>query len=73
MRSGDTPNANESLWVVTCLLCCTALTVVVRIFYSVDRDSSGRITLRKLRRSNLIDAFNCVDEEEDINKVRVHV
>uniref|UniRef100_K3X4R6 EF-hand domain-containing protein n=1 Tax=Globisporangium ultimum (strain ATCC 200006 / CBS 805.95 / DAOM BR144) TaxID=431595 RepID=K3X4R6_GLOUD len=34
-----------------------------------DRDSSGKITLRKLRRSNLIDAFNCVDEEEDINKV----
>ncbi|RLN74573.1 hypothetical protein BBJ28_00015171 [Nothophytophthora sp. Chile5] len=31
--------------------------------------SSGRITLRKLRRSNLISAFNCVDEEEDINKV----
>ncbi|CAH0481175.1 unnamed protein product [Peronospora belbahrii] len=46
-----------------------ALTVVVRIFYSVDRDSSGRITLRKLRRSNLINAFNTVDEEEDINKV----
>lgn len=46
-----------------------ALTVVVRIFYSVDRDSSGKITLRKLRRSNLLDAFNCVDEEEDINKV----
>ncbi|KUF88028.1 hypothetical protein AM588_10003170 [Phytophthora nicotianae] len=45
------------------------LTVVVRIFYSVDRDSSGRITLRKLRRSNLISAFNTVDEEEDINKV----
>ncbi|KAJ8546984.1 hypothetical protein ON010_g11254 [Phytophthora cinnamomi] len=34
-----------------------------------DRDSSGRITLRKLRRSNLISAFNTVDEEEDINKV----
>ncbi|KAG7377855.1 Serine/threonine-protein phosphatase 2A regulatory subunit B'' subunit alpha [Phytophthora pseudosyringae] len=46
-----------------------ALTVVVRIFYSVDRDSSGRVTLRKLRRSNLISAFNTVDEEEDINKV----
>ncbi|EEY68876.1 uncharacterized protein PITG_18973 [Phytophthora infestans T30-4] len=46
-----------------------ALTVVVRIFYSVDRDSSGQLTLRKLRRSNLISAFNAVDEEEDINKV----
>ena len=46
-----------------------AITVVARIFYSVDRDSSGRITLRKLRRSNLIAAFNMVDEEGDINKV----
>ncbi|CCI46044.1 unnamed protein product [Albugo candida] len=42
---------------------------VARIFYSVDRDSSGKITLRKLRRSNLIAAFNLVDEEGDINKV----
>lgn len=49
-----------------------ALTVVVRIFYSVDRDSSGRITLRKLRRSNLLEAFNTVDEEEDINKVNAY-
>ncbi|GLE00694.1 hypothetical protein PINS_up009481 [Pythium insidiosum] len=49
-----------------------ALTVVVRIFYSVDRDSNGKITLRKLRRSNLVDAFNTVDEEEDINKVNAY-
>nr|CCA22536.1 conserved hypothetical protein [Albugo laibachii Nc14] len=49
-----------------------AITVVARIFYSVDRDSSGRITLRKLRRSNLIAAFNMVDEEGDINKVNAY-
>ncbi|TMW64429.1 hypothetical protein Poli38472_013051 [Pythium oligandrum] len=49
-----------------------ALTVVVRIFYSVDRDSSGKITLRKLRRSNLLESFNTVDEEEDINKVNAY-
>lgn len=62
-----------TLWIVVAAASANraALTVVVRIFYSVDRDSSGKITLRKLRRSNLIDAFNCVDEEEDINKVRV--
>lgn len=61
------------LYQMKCLIrgdcCVAALTVVVRIFYSVDRDSSGRITLRKLRRSRLIDSFNIVDEEEDINKV----
>ncbi|EQC28363.1 hypothetical protein SDRG_13910 [Saprolegnia diclina VS20] len=49
-----------------------AATVAVRIFYMVDKDSSGRITLRKLRRSNLVEAFNVVDEEEDINKVNAY-
>ncbi|KAF0688934.1 Aste57867_19538 [Aphanomyces stellatus] len=49
-----------------------AATVAVRIFYMVDKDSSGRITLRKLRRSNLVHAFNVVDEEEDINKVNAY-
>ncbi|CAK4082012.1 unnamed protein product [Aphanomyces euteiches] len=49
-----------------------AATVAVRIFYMVDKDSSGRITLRKLRRSNLVQAFNVVDEEEDINKVNAY-
>ncbi|RHY35868.1 hypothetical protein DYB38_001053 [Aphanomyces astaci] len=49
-----------------------AATVAVRIFYMVDKDSSGRITLRKLRRSNLVHAFNIVDEEEDINKVNAY-
>lgn len=46
-----------------------ALTVIVRIFYSVDRRNCGRISLRELRRSDLVEAFNLVDEEEDINKV----
>jgi hypothetical protein len=49
-----------------------AATVAVRIFYVVDSDSSGRITLRKLRRSNVVDAFNTVDEEDDINKVHAY-
>jgi serine/threonine-protein phosphatase 2A regulatory subunit B'' len=43
--------------------------VVTRIFYSVNRCHSGRITARQIRRSNLLPAFHQVDEEEDINKV----
>jgi serine/threonine-protein phosphatase 2A regulatory subunit B'' len=46
-----------------------ALTVITRIFYSVNRCHSGRITLRQIKRSKLLSAFYQVDEEEDINKV----
>jgi serine/threonine-protein phosphatase 2A regulatory subunit B'' len=46
------------------------LTVVVRIFYYVDKNGDGKISLRELRRSKLVDTFTVVDEEEDINKVR---
>jgi len=44
-------------------------TVITRIFYCVNTSGSGRITERELRRSNLVDSFISVDEEEDINKV----
>eukprot|EP00978_Attheya_sp_CCMP212_P001475 scaffold3123_cov57-Attheya_sp.AAC.3 len=46
-----------------------AVTVVTRIFYTVNRCHSGHITLRQIRRSDLLHAFQQVDEEEDINKV----
>lgn len=46
-----------------------AITVITRIFYSVNRCHSGRITARQIRRSDLLSAFHQVDEEEDINKV----
>ena len=46
-----------------------AVTVITRIFYSVNKCHSGRITERQIRRSNLLAAFHQVDEEEDINKV----
>ena len=46
-------------------------TVIYRIFYSVDRSSTGSISLRELKRSNLLEAMFAVDEEEDINKARV--
>lgn len=44
-------------------------TVISRIFYIVNRARNGRITQRELRRSNLVEVFEMVDEEEDINKV----
>jgi len=46
-----------------------AITVITRIFYSVNICHSGRITSRQIRRSDLLSAFQQVDEEEDINKV----
>jgi serine/threonine-protein phosphatase 2A regulatory subunit B'' len=46
-----------------------AVTVITRIFYSVNKCHSGCITSRQIRRSDLLEAFQLVDEEEDINKV----
>lgn len=46
-----------------------AETVIYRIFYTVNRSGSGQITLRELKRSNLLAAMQLVDVEEDINKV----
>ena len=46
-----------------------AITVITRIFYAVNTCHSGRITSRQVRRSDLLEAFQQVDEEEDINKV----
>ena len=44
-------------------------TVTYRIFYACNTAWNGKMTLRELRRSNLVEAMNHVDEEEDINKV----
>ncbi|TXG66047.1 hypothetical protein EZV62_007322 [Acer yangbiense] len=46
-----------------------AETVIYRIFYYMNRSGNGHLTLRELKRGNLIDAMQHVDEEEDINKV----
>ncbi|XP_047325492.1 serine/threonine protein phosphatase 2A regulatory subunit B''beta-like isoform X2 [Impatiens glandulifera] len=46
-----------------------AETVVYRIFFYVNRSGNGRLTLRELKRSNLIAGMQHADEEEDINKV----
>ncbi|XP_065852314.1 serine/threonine protein phosphatase 2A regulatory subunit B''beta-like [Euphorbia lathyris] len=46
-----------------------AETVIYRIFYYINRSGDGHLTLRELKRGNLIDAMQHADEEEDINKV----
>ena len=40
-----------------------------RIFYSANPTWNGKMSLRELRRSDLMQAMQHVDEEEDINKV----
>ncbi|KAK9059851.1 hypothetical protein SSX86_020555 [Deinandra increscens subsp. villosa] len=46
-----------------------AETVIYRIFYYMNRAGDARLTLRELKRGNLIAAMLHADEEEDINKV----
>ncbi|KAG8070116.1 hypothetical protein GUJ93_ZPchr0006g44876 [Zizania palustris] len=46
-----------------------AETVVYRIFYCLSRIGGGHLTLRELKRGNLLDALRHADDEEDINKV----
>ncbi|KAK1419684.1 hypothetical protein QVD17_28944 [Tagetes erecta] len=46
-----------------------AETVIYRIFYYINRTGDARLTLRELKRGNLIAAMQHADEEEDINKV----
>lgn len=44
-------------------------TVVYRIFYSLNKSGSGRMTFREFKRGDLLDALYMLDREEDINKV----
>ena len=46
-----------------------AVTVITRIFYEADKTHDGRLTMRMLRKSGVVEAFGKVDVEEDINKV----
>ena len=45
-------------------------TVVMRIFFEIDRNDDGMITYRDFKQSNFIKTLFEVDEEEDINKIR---
>ncbi|EWS74498.1 EF hand protein (macronuclear) [Tetrahymena thermophila SB210] len=45
-------------------------TVVIRIFFIVNRRDNGRISYQEFKKSNLFQVFQQVDKEEDINKIR---
>ncbi|CRK96948.1 CLUMA_CG010317, isoform A [Clunio marinus] len=47
-------------------------TVIARIFYSVNRSWSGRITVGELRKSNLMEVIQLLEEEEDINQIMAY-
>ncbi|XP_042526292.1 serine/threonine-protein phosphatase 2A regulatory subunit B'' subunit alpha [Dipodomys spectabilis] len=44
-------------------------TVIQRIFYTVNRSWSGRITSTELRKSNFLQTLALLEEEEDINQI----
>lgn len=44
-------------------------TVIVRIFYSVNRKDDGKISLREFEHSDLVPTMMYLDTQEDINKV----
>jgi serine/threonine-protein phosphatase 2A regulatory subunit B'' len=46
-----------------------ALTVIARIFFKVNVARTGKLSLREVYSSNLIQEFMHVDEETDINRV----
>ncbi|MBN3284597.1 P2R3A phosphatase, partial [Polyodon spathula] len=44
-------------------------TVIQRIFYTVNRSWSGKITMNELRRSNFLQTLALLEEEDDINQI----
>ncbi|KAM6063110.1 serine/threonine-protein phosphatase 2A regulatory subunit B'' subunit alpha isoform 1-T2 [Chlamydotis macqueenii] len=44
-------------------------TVIQRIFYTVNRSWSGKITLPELRKSNFLQTLALLEEEDDINQI----
>ncbi|KAH8278818.1 hypothetical protein KR018_010006 [Drosophila ironensis] len=44
-------------------------TVIARIFYSVNRSWTNRITISELKRSDLLEMISLLEEEEDINQI----
>lgn len=43
--------------------------VIARIFFSVNRSWSGRITIPELRKSNFLAVLRLLEQEEDINQI----
>lgn len=45
-------------------------TVIARIYYTVNRSWSGRITLAELKRSNFLQVLESIEHEDDINSIK---
>ena len=43
--------------------------MIARIFFSVNRSWSGRITIPELRKSNFLAVLRLLEQEEDINQI----
>ncbi|KAI8129199.1 hypothetical protein FF38_13090 [Lucilia cuprina] len=44
-------------------------TVIARIFYSVNRSWSGKISISELKKSDLLEIITLLEEEDDINQI----
>ncbi|UJR21734.1 hypothetical protein I4U23_024809 [Adineta vaga] len=44
-------------------------TVVGRVYYNCNRSWSGKLTIQELRRSNFIQTFDRLEQEDDINRI----
>lgn len=44
-------------------------TVIARVFYCLDKNWSGMITLPELRKSNFLKVIQLLEDEEDINQI----
>ncbi len=63
--------AAANFW-LSCLVraaCRYAETVIHRIFYALNRSGNGRLSLRELKRGDLLATLHALDDEEDINKI----
>jgi serine/threonine-protein phosphatase 2A regulatory subunit B'' len=45
-----------------------AETVIVRIYYTVNRTGSGKISLREFKNSTLVDSIKFMNQEDDVNQ-----
>lgn len=44
-------------------------TVIARIYYTVNRSWSGRISINEIRKSNFLQTVRLLQEEDDINQI----
>lgn len=47
-------------------------TVIARIYYSVNRSWSGKITVAEIRKSDLLECLQLLEQEEDINQIMAY-